>query len=40
MKNNKHLSLNIRREHYKSIMHFLLLVIVTKIDKIDNKQGR
>ena len=38
MKNNKHLLFNIRREHHKSMMHFSLLTIVTKISKIDNKQ--
>ena len=38
MKNNKHLSLNIRREHYENMIHFSLLTIVTKINKTDNKQ--
>ena len=38
MKNNKHLSLNIHREHYKNIMHFSLLTIITKINKTNNKQ--
>ena len=38
MKNNKHLSLSIHREHYENIMHFSLLTIVTKISKINNKQ--
>ena len=37
MKNNKHLSLSIHREHYKNIMHFSLLIIVTKISKANNR---